>query len=163
MFGWVCLCSKSMLVNGIPTPLKNMSSPVDTIIPNNYIYILYGNIKFMFQTTNQFSMNLGKSPWFALKFTCGHHSWDDVSNRLLGLQEFTKKKITVQFLEIVTPLESIIYPLYSFVSPKSCRCQTLEHLKLGRFTFLNVPSPSGSQLHGWLFFTVLVHWSSRTN
>ena len=30
----VCLCSKSMLVGGIPTPLKNMSSSVGTIIPN---------------------------------------------------------------------------------------------------------------------------------
>ena len=62
------------------------------------IIYIYGNIKFMFQTTNQFSMNLGKSPWFALKFTCGHHSWDDVSNRLLGLQEFTKKKSRFNFL-----------------------------------------------------------------
>jgi hypothetical protein len=40
-----------ILVGGIPTPLKNMSSSVGM-----RTFPIYGKIKFMFQTTNQYSI-----------------------------------------------------------------------------------------------------------
>jgi hypothetical protein len=43
-----CLISKSSLVGGIPTPLKNMSLSVGMMK-----FPVYGKIKAMFQTTNQ--------------------------------------------------------------------------------------------------------------
>ena len=41
------------LLGGIPTPLKNMSSSVGMMT-----FPIYGNIKFMFQTTNQNRMSI---------------------------------------------------------------------------------------------------------
>ena len=53
-----CICS-SLLVGGIPTPLKNMSSSVGMmIIPN-----IWKVIKFMFQTTNQITVDSWMNGW----------------------------------------------------------------------------------------------------
>ena len=45
-----------ILVGGIPTPLKNMSSSVGMMR-----FPIYGKIKFMFQTTNQSTIDTTES------------------------------------------------------------------------------------------------------